>query len=100
MRHLLWISVITLTISCSNTYFIVRHAEKEVSTKSNSMVTAGDPQLSEIGAQRAIALEKELKGKHIRFIFSTNTQRTLETAKPLKEFLGMKVSLYDPKRYT
>jgi len=60
------------------------------------MASPNDPPLSEKGKERAEALKDELKHKHIRYIFSTNTTRTLSTAAPLSRVIGVKPVLYDP----
>jgi len=68
------------------TYYIVRHAEKAQ--------TGSDPPLSRQGQRRAQALKELLKNKKIGFIFSTNTIRTLSTAKPLSEAIHVPVQIY------
>ncbi len=81
--------------SCSTTYYIVRHAEKEVPATSPTMSTTGDVQLSAEGKVRAIELRETLKDKKIRTIFSTNTIRTISTAKPLSDLRGINIELYN-----
>jgi phosphohistidine phosphatase SixA len=86
-------------ISCtSEKYFIVRHAEKEQAASDSVMFTPGDPPLSAAGRVRALALRVELKNKEISYIFSTNTIRTLATARPLSELRGdTKFEFYNSK---
>jgi phosphohistidine phosphatase SixA len=84
------IILMLLATSCSHTYYIVRHAEKTQA--------AGDPPLSAAGKQRAEKLKQLLDEKKIRYIFSTNTDRTISTAKPLSEATGVKIELYDPRK--
>lgn len=91
---LLLMSVLIVASSCSRTVYVVRHAEKEVAAGNASMMS-NDPQLSEAGKVRAIVLRDELKSKHIAHIFSTNTIRTVTTAKPLSEQTGILVQLYN-----
>jgi len=83
----------SLTVK-SQTYYIVRHAEKEQASAGSVMATPGNPPLTKQGAARALALKDILKDKHIRYIFSTNTTRTIATAKPLSEAIGVKVDTY------
>lgn len=84
--------------SCSNTIYVVRHAEKETGIDPTTMKTFGDPPLSLAGQERALKLKEILGSKNIKHIFSTNTLRTVSTAKPLKElFLNMPVTIYSMK---
>lgn len=76
-------------------YFIVRHAEKEIPAAGTTMITSGDPALSPAGKVRAIELREELKNENIRTIFSTNTVRTISTAQPLSNLIGIPVILYN-----
>jgi broad specificity phosphatase PhoE len=82
-----------LLTSCSHTYYVVRHAEKEQVTNTGSMANS-DPALSEAGKVRAIVLKEQLNKKHIRYIYSTNTLRTRSTAQPLSDAIGVPVRLY------
>jgi len=76
----------------------VRHAEKETGIDPATMKTFGDPPLSPAGDERALKLKEILGSKDIRYIYSTNTLRTISTAKPLKEMhLGMPVQIYSNK---
>src|SRR5687768_3855706 len=83
-----------LTISCSRTYYIVRHAEKAAPTDSVAMNTQGNPPLSEAGKVRAIVLRDLLAREKIRHIFSTNTLRTRSTAEPLSQKIGVPIQFY------
>lgn len=75
-------------VSCSSAkIFFVRHAEK-------SNVTKVDPPLTPDGEKRAVDLAKTLKGKKIKHIYSTQTTRTVSTAKPLSEALSIPIDLY------
>jgi broad specificity phosphatase PhoE len=98
MRYLLLITLFAFA-SCGNTIYIVRHAEKEPVPAGASQMMASNPPLSEAGKIRAYALREKLKHEHIRYIFSTNTTRTLSTAQPLNEMLGeTKIELYSSKK--
>ncbi len=85
MRYILVFLSICL-VSCGNTYYIVRHAEKAPMEAGASQMMAADPPLSEAGHSRANALKDALAGKKIRHIFSTNFKRTLSTAEPLNVY--------------
>ncbi len=91
MRYLLF-ALLVLFASCKTTsYFVVRHAEKAPAT---SMVT--DVPLSEAGKERAMALKERLINEHVRYIYSTNYDRTRSTAMPLSDATGIPVEIYNP----
>lgn len=98
MRILL-LSISVLLFSCGNTIYIVRHAEKAPVEAGASQMMASDPPLSDAGRIRAIALRDRLKGEGIRYIYSTNTKRTLSTAQPLNELSGnTRIEIYSSKK--
>lgn len=92
VKVLVMVSCFLLITGCSHTYYIVRHAEKENQTAGMS----GDVPLSQKGKERAMALKEILKYKKIAFIYSTNTQRTLSTAKPTADYFNLDIRLYGP----
>ncbi len=69
--------------------YLVRHAEK---TKDSD-----DPDLTKQGHERAALLSNMLADAKITHIHSSNYKRTLQTAAPLAEKLGLEVALYDPR---
>jgi phosphohistidine phosphatase SixA len=73
--------------ACTSTIYIVRHAEKSTEPKN-------DPHLTAQGEQRAEALKILLQNKKIQQIFSTNTNRTKETATPLSNLFNFPINLY------
>ena len=80
--------------SCKTTsLYVVRHAEKE--TVASADMTASDPPLSAAGTERAIALRDQLKGAGIQTIYSTATNRTTATVRPLSAESGVAIQLYD-----
>lgn len=84
--------------SCSNTIYIVRHAEKASGIDMATMKPSNDPPLTIEGEERALALKQMLGSKNVKHIFSTNTLRTISTAKPLKElYLGMPIQIYSSR---
>jgi phosphohistidine phosphatase SixA len=84
--------------SCSNTIYVVRHAEKAAGIDPATMKTHTDPPLTLEGEERALKLKQILGSKNVKHIFSTNTTRTISTAKPLKElYLGMPINIYSSK---
>ncbi|RZL51052.1 MAG: histidine phosphatase family protein [Pedobacter sp.] len=72
--------------------YVVRHAEKLVDDPKDK-----DPELSPEGAERAIALMKELRGEKIDSIYTTNYKRTKLTAFPLADKIGISLKTYDVK---
>ena len=100
--NLIYIVILTLTLSISScksatespagasesVFFLVRHAEKVDESE--------DPLLSEVGLQRAQTLASLLRDAQIERIYSSDFVRTRDTAAPLMEALGIKMSLYDP----
>jgi 2,3-bisphosphoglycerate-dependent phosphoglycerate mutase len=98
MKYLILIFLVVLFASCSNTFYIVRHAEKETGIDPQTMKTFTDPPLTIAGQERALKLKEILGNKNVKNIFSTNTLRTISTAKPLKElYLGMPIRIYNSK---
>lgn len=84
--------------SCSNTVYIVRHAEKASGLDMATMKPSTDPPLTVEGEERALALKQKLGSKNVKHIFSTKTIRTISTAKPLKElYLGMPIQIYSSR---
>ncbi|WP_281988005.1 SixA phosphatase family protein [Aquimarina aggregata] len=76
----------------STTYFLVRHAEKDLSDPKNR-----NPKLTEEGVLRAHNWAKILKDTKIDMVFSTDYFRTKETAKPIADSQNLEVKLYDPR---
>jgi broad specificity phosphatase PhoE len=69
--------------------YLVRHAEKaDDGTK--------DPTLTEEGEKRAENLAQILLEKNITKIYSTNYQRTRNTAQPLASLLDLEIIIYNP----
>ncbi|HEY0676737.1 MAG TPA: histidine phosphatase family protein [Chitinophagaceae bacterium] len=79
--------------ACTQTYYIVRHAEKAV-VDGNTNMMANDPPLTDKGKARAEALAEVLKTEKINHIFSTNTLRTRSTAEPLSRRLNLAIETY------
>lgn len=97
MRYFLSLFLLVL-FSCSQVIYVVRHAEKATGIDPTTMKTHSDPPLSPEGEERALKLKELLSGKDIRHIYSTNTTRTIATARPLKElYLGRPIQLYSSK---
>jgi len=71
-KYLLIVALSLLLFSCSTqTFYVVRHAEKADGSD--------DPGLSQAGIERGIALEKYLSGKKLDTVFTSNFKRTILT---------------------
>ena len=75
----------------NSTYYLIRHAEKDKSDQSNK-----NPNLKEIGLLRAAKWTYVLE--HVTFdaIYSTDYNRTKQTAAPVAEKQDLEISVYDP----
>jgi phosphohistidine phosphatase SixA len=91
MRYFVLVLSVAL-LSCGNTYYIVRHAEK-----ATPMDNATDVPLTKDGGARAEELKLILKKKNIQQIFSTNTIRTKATAQPTADFFSLPIDIYGPR---
>ena len=72
------------------TLYLVRHAEKVADG-------SRDPDLTDAGRERALEIAARLKNKDIQDIWSSDYQRTRETAAPLAKDLGLEIKIYNPK---
>jgi len=75
-----------------NIVFLVRHAER---ADDGQMTGQEDPHLSDAGIARAVELARMLADADLTDVYSTDFQRTRETAEPTAEAHGLTVSLYD-----
>ena len=80
-------------VSCSHTYYVVRHAEKESAAPNMS----SDVPLSAEGKIRAQKLKEILAKKRISAVFSTNTIRTKSTGQPTADHFGLSIQEYGPR---
>ncbi len=71
--------------TAATTFIVVRHAERDGNQDS----------LTSAGVERAKLLGELGKLLNVSTIYSTNTQRTKGTVKPLTEILKLEVQLYD-----
>ena len=95
MKQLILFACLSLFLtSCSHTYYVVRHAEKEQPSPGLVMSNPNNPPLTTVGMERAEALKAVLADKKIHYIFSTNTIRTLSTIAPIEALVGIEPVLY------
>ena len=74
------------------TYYLVRHAEKDRSDKTNS-----NPELTEQGKQRAAKWSSVFGDVAFDAVYSTNYLRTIATAKPTATAQGLEIQFYNPR---
>lgn len=72
-------------------FYFIRHAEKDRSNPENQ-----DPHLNSAGLERAQKWKEELKEVNFDVIYTTDFNRTRETAGPLANHNDLELSLYDP----
>lgn len=88
----LFAAIFFASCASTNTFYVVRHAEKATANSNMS----SDVPLSTAGAERADALRELLKDKKITKIYSTGYVRTKTTAGPLATAMGVPVEVYNP----
>jgi len=71
----------------ATTFFLVRHAEKAKDSR--------DPNLTEAGMKRATDLAQLLKSIPLDGIYSTNFNRTIQTATPVANAKGKEIQIYN-----
>ncbi|HWS40274.1 MAG TPA: phosphoglycerate mutase family protein [Arenimonas sp.] len=93
MKPYLTSFILLFIFGCQNSFaqqtvFLIRHAEKVISTNKN-------PALSEIGTQRANALVQVFNNAKPAAIFTTQYQRTQLTAKPLSTAIEVPITILE-----
>lgn len=81
----------SLTPESITTIYLIRHAEKDRSDKENK-----NPKLTEEGKQRAERWAEVLGRSKVDAVYSTNYQRTLQTATPIATRNGLEIQTYEP----
>lgn len=75
----------------TSTYYLIRHAEKDRSDKSNK-----NPDLTKQGNNRAAYWADVFKKVPFDAVYSTNYNRTQQTAKPTAEAHELEITSYHP----
>ncbi|WP_347922084.1 phosphoglycerate mutase family protein [Pontimicrobium sp. SW4] len=75
------------------TYYFIRHAEKNRSDKTNK-----DPKLKQKGVLRAAKWSLVFENITFDAVYSTDYNRTKQTAQPTAEKKGLEVTIYDPRQ--
>ena len=93
MKHILSLLALVIFLGTqaqeSTTFILVRHAEKAADDPR-------DPNLSEEGQQRAVALMNLLERSELTAIYSTPYKRTRNTVAPLAKKLNIEITDYSP----
>lgn len=76
------------------TFYLIRHAEKD-----RTEGVGNDPQLTEEGLKRAQRWAEVLGLEPLDAVYSTDYQRTRQTAAPAAEANRLEISLYDPNAF-
>jgi broad specificity phosphatase PhoE len=76
----------------TTTYYFIRHAEKDRTDKSNR-----NPELNKLGKKRAKKWCKYFRKINLDAIYSTNYNRTQQTAAPTAKKKKLDVLDYDPR---
>ncbi len=75
-------------------FYLIRHADKDLSDK-----TDRNPHLTEKGHKRAANWANLLKNVKLDAVYSTNYNRTKETAGPTAKSQNLEVNVYDPRNF-
>ncbi|MFK5959058.1 MAG: phosphoglycerate mutase family protein [Lutibacter sp.] len=74
------------------TYYFIRHAEKVRTDSTNT-----NPNLAEKGLSRAKNWATVFKNVNLNLVYSTNYNRTLQTASPTAKSKNLEIQFYNPK---
>jgi 2,3-bisphosphoglycerate-dependent phosphoglycerate mutase len=74
-----------------STYYLIRHAEKDRSDKTNR-----NPNLTDVGLQRAENWANHFKAIKFDMVYSTDYNRTKETATPSAKANNVEIQFYNP----
>ncbi|WNW02360.1 phosphoglycerate mutase family protein [Tenacibaculum sp. HL-MS23] len=93
---LIFTATLGLLSSCAleetnTTYYLIRHAEKDRTDKSNK-----NPNLNKKGKERAKKWSEYFKDINLNAVYSTNYNRTIQTAKPTADSKKLDIINYDP----
>ena len=74
------------------TIYLVRHSEKDLASKNEA-----DPPLTKCGKQRSESLSSFLEDVKLDAVYSTDYNRTINTAKPTANSKELKIEKYNPR---
>src|ERR1700680_2895811 len=87
LQRTLILAALTSVLACgqsATTVILVRHAERATAAMSDT-----DLGLSPTGAKRARQLDRILSDAHVEVIYTSALPRTIQTARPLAQHLGI-----------
>lgn len=93
IEQVIWEGPFDTAATSKTTYYLIRHAEKDRSDSSNK-----DPHLIEKGLLRAENWAKTFKNINFDAVYSTNYNRTKETALPTAKANNKELMFYDPRQ--
>lgn len=95
------LTLLTASKALASDIYLIRHFEKQSQAASyevpNKTRPEKGPSLTPVGLNKAENLAGFLKDKNIRFIYSTDYNRTLQSALPSSLRLNIPITLYEPK---
>ena len=77
----------------TTTYYLIRHAEKDRTDKTNR-----NPELNSKGLERAKKWAEYFKSIDLDAVYSTNYKRTIQTATPTAESKKIEIINYNPRK--
>jgi broad specificity phosphatase PhoE len=93
----LFVFIFTLCGSCTSdettTYYLIRHAEKDRTDKTNK-----NPDLNKKGLERAKKWATYFKNIKLDAVYATNYNRTQQTATPTAESKKLVIKSYNPSK--
>lgn len=102
-RFLLLLFITSLFLSCGQSksqkdpdatvFYLIRHAEKDRSDKTNR-----DPNLKQAGKERAKGWAKHFEDIELDKIYSTDYNRTKQTARPTAKSKKLTLEFYNPSK--
>jgi len=100
-KYIILLLVITLSLTSfaqepeiseeTSTFYFIRHAEKNRSDKENK-----NPNLTQDGLFRAVKWSLVMKNMKFDAVYSTDYNRTKQTAQPTAEKNELELTIYDP----
>ena len=93
----LFVFAFTLFFSCTSdettTYYLIRHAEKDRTDKTNR-----NPDLNDKGLERAKKWADYFNKIELDAVYSTKYNRTMQTATPTAKSKNLVIKNYDPRK--